>query len=523
MSKIVFKQSYKARASPSTPGLNVRHLNYIATRPGAVFNPGCGFGLWGQLPGNESIRILNDLEYAKQSVREASLDHTLYRAVISVGKDDAQRQGLYDRAKWEQIINDHIAAIAKEMDIKPQNLCWCASMHYAKNHPHVHLLYWDNGNDPRPDGMSRERFKEKAERIRADLSREIHREDIHEMQKEQREQIKLLRMTVQAMCREANPEQALNLSRLLQSGELEGLSAQFLELIRDIPAYGSLRYAYLPSAYKEKVDLLIQSCMELPELSKELEKYKLYTSQISELYSNSKTAAEEALDKAMQTLKKELGNQVMAAVRETKDELFVSSPSSHAELQTLIRTAVSDVIPNLESYQELKACVPSERIPVRCMEQQIPGFHEQLNNVVSDVLSDARVRLRLQSYALAAALEKGHIDHREAHHTVCGKKLSDEEWARYQSCYKEAKSDLRNEIKAQLREDVGWTHEAVNTCTAGLLCGMMRLVSQAAAQKQAGAAQAAQDRRMISKDKSREAKKDRQAIQSNAGGWDMDY
>ena len=101
----------------------MRHLQYIATRPGTIFNKGCGFGLWGQLPGDDAIRIQSDLNLAKHVVREASADHTLYRAILSVGKEDAERFGLYHRERWEQLINDRIDVIAKEMDIKPQNFC----------------------------------------------------------------------------------------------------------------------------------------------------------------------------------------------------------------------------------------------------------------------------------------------------------------------------------------------------------------------------------------------------------------
>lgn len=55
----VYKQSYKARNLPSTPVLNQKHLIYIATRPGVMCNPECGFGLWGKLPSMASSQNLN--------------------------------------------------------------------------------------------------------------------------------------------------------------------------------------------------------------------------------------------------------------------------------------------------------------------------------------------------------------------------------------------------------------------------------------------------------------------------------
>ena len=523
MSKIVFKQSYKSRSKTSTPGLNVRHLNYIATRPGAIYNPGCGFGLWGQLPGDGAIRLQNDLEYSKRVVRDASKFHTLYRAIISVGKDDAQEKGLYDRARWEQLVNDHIGTIAKEMDIKTENLCWCASMHYAKNHPHVHILYWDNGTDPRPEGFAKEQFIQKTEHIRADFSREIHREELLEVQHDQRQQLKEMRTFIQAMCREANPEQALDLNRLYNGSNLDGLASHMYELVKDVPSSGSLRYAYLPPDYKAKVDALVTACLEVPDLAKELDRYDTFTQQISELYSNSDTAATENLAKAREKLYKELGNQVMDAIRELRLQIQLDQPFSPLEVQLLLQTAVNEVVPSLKSYQYLKELLPRERIPVKLMERQIPGYHEQLNNVVRDVLMDARIRLRLQTYALSMVLPENWEEPENSQHTVCGKKLSEDEYAEYEKIYRDTKSELRREITSLLRQDVGWLDETLHSNTALMLCGMMRLLSQSAYQRQASAAQAMQDRKLRSRDRSREARKDYHATQQAPGEWGNEF
>lgn len=536
-STVIYKQSFKPRASPSSAGLNVRHLQYIATRPGAVYNPGCGFGLWGQLPGDGGIRIQNDLELAKKAVREASADHTLYRAILSVGKEVAQNFGLYDRGNWERLVNDHIHAVVREMDIKPENLCWCASMHYAKHHPHVHILFWDNGDQPRPDFINREVFDQKTERIRAEFAGDIHREDIRELQQEQREQLKELRAAIQAMCREANPEKALDLPRLYKTGLLDGLARQLGELLRDLPARGSLRYAYLPAQYKARVDKLIDSCLKVPELAKELNRYELYTRQISELYANGKTGTADNLEKARYKLRKELGNEVMGAIRAMGEEVQAAYPQDRPAVQAFAREIVSELVPALESYRDLQKLLPVERVPVNCMERQIPGYRDKLNHVIGDVLRDARVRLRLQAYALEAAgidldskadAPGKKTSAQEAaggkkSRVLFGKLLSDGEWDAYQKLYLEAKRDLRAAITEQVRLDAGWTDEALQTGAAMLMCDLMRLVSRAAYQRQAGAVQARSNLKTRSKDMSREARKDYWATQSHASEWGDGY
>lgn len=665
-SAIVFKQSFKSRTDPSTPGLNVRHLQYIATRPGAVYNQGCGFGLWGQLPGQGCISIQTDLERAKQLVREASQDHTLYRAILSVGKEDAQNHGLYHRERWEQLVNDHIQVIAREMDIKPEDLCWCASMHYAKNHPHVHILYWDNGSQPRQDFITKGKFREKAEHIRAEFAGAIHREEIRELQQSQRQLQKELRSALQSMCREANPEKALSLPRLFQSGHLNSISEHLEELLRKLPTKGSLRYAYLPPDYKLLVDRLIDRCLSVPELAKELESYTSATQQISALYANGETSTAAAMVKAMDKLRRELGNEVMDAIRALKAELeadhpedlpqaqsfiqevveqtvpalesfgdlrrlvpedgvplpdyyetlnkvigdilsdarvqlrlqayaleaagidlaskpaaprkavgsdipadvhyfrgkilsneewasyqeanrevrrilrdtinrelmgdlranLLGSPEIRTKLHSFAHDMVQQIVPDLDSYKTLRALLPPERIPIQCMEAQITGYHDTLNRVVGDVLYDARVRLRLQAYALELAgvdLDACPPAGNGEDHVLYGKGLTEEEWQSYQDAYRESKQEIRCSVTDMVRQDAGWAGEALQTSSASILCSMMHMISQAAHQRKAGAVQARNSLKTMSKDKSREAKKDYWATQSHGSEWGDGY
>ena len=547
---VIFKQSYKSRTAPGTPGLNVRHLQYIATRPGAVYSPGCGFGLWGQLDGS-GIRIQTDLQQAKALVRAASAERTLYRAILSVGKEDAQAHGLYDRARWEALVNDHIGVIAREMDIKPQDLRWCAAMHYAKGHPHVHILYWDGGDQPRPEGIPKNKFPEKAERIRAAFAGDIHREEIRALQQEQREQTNALRAQLQTLCLEANPERGLNLTKLVKDDGLDGLAEQLAALARSIPGKGSLRYAYLPDWYKPQVDAFVDRCLkEVPELRQEAEKYERYTGEISRLYGNGDGGAEAGLEKARQTLRKALGNEVMGVLRNILPEIRALAPEGQTEAQALVRAAAREIAPELESYQKLKELLPPERIPVGRMPVQIEGYFEQMNKVVGEVLQDARVRIPLEGYALQEArinidakpapkytpkpkpapegkTAAGESAPREApkpdKHIVWGKELTENEWADYREAYREAKRELRDALTEQLRADAGWTAEALRTGTADILCGMMRCASQAACQRQASAVQTRNNLKTRSKDKSREAKKDYWASQSPqwSDGYDI--
>lgn len=529
MSGIVFKQSYRSRNVQGTPGLNVRHLQYIATRPGAVYNQGCGFGLWGKLPGDDCIRIQTDLERAEQIVKERSEERTMYRVVISVGKEDAAQKGMYHRENWEQLVNDQISVIAKEMDIKSENFYWCASMHYAKNHPHVHILYWDNGTDPRQEAVPKNLFEKKADHIRAAFSKGLYHEEIMEQQKSQKEESKAMRLLIQSMCREANPERGLNAARLYSNGTVERLSQQMDELIKNIPAKGSLRYAYVPQSYKELVDQMVNACLEVPELKKEFESYEKCTQEISKLYSNGENASKANLENANSKLRKELANEVLNAVREVQLQIRTSSVTELGQFQNLAKKTVEEAVPYLESYHALRGLLPQNRIPVNCMESQIPGFHDKMNEVVRDVMEDARFRLELEGYALSASGidlssfkmdmdVKGQQEQTADGHRMFGKALDDEQWQSYQQSYREARRAVRAEIIAQVRQDAGWEREAVITGEVQMLCSMIHLIGQVVGMQRGSMSW----KRLYSKDKSKAAKKDLQVTQPR-DDWEQDY
>lgn len=429
---VVYQQWYKPKAEPDTADLNVRHVHYIATRPGAVYNQGCGFGLWGKLPGDDLIQIQNDLQKAERIVREVSKTHTVYRSFLSVDDETGQTHGLYHRENWEQLVNAHIGVIAKEMDIKPENFCWLASMHCEKGHPHVHVVFWDNSDNPRQEFIPQPLFDKKMEHIRAKFAGEINREQIREDQQEQRQQLRSLRTALRAMCLEANPEKALSLSRLCTGEWLGGPSQQMTELIRQLPATGSLNYQYLPPDYKLLVNQFIDTCLEHPELSREAQRYETLTRQISELYANGESAQAANLENAKKKLYKELGNEVMAAIRGIRAELgdgVLERLSSRMPL----RETVSEILPTLDSYQKLRSLLPPERIPLDRMGQQIPGYRQQLDQVVNEVLADARVRQQLHGHASAIPEGKAEaLPEIDPSHSI-----TDEEWERFHDTCRE--------------------------------------------------------------------------------------
>ena len=93
MAGVVLKQSYKSLNRKNTPMLNGKHLIYISTRPGTVYNQECGFGLFGKLPNSVGMTSINNLGHAKKMINDISKRRTVYRAIISLDDKTAKDKG----------------------------------------------------------------------------------------------------------------------------------------------------------------------------------------------------------------------------------------------------------------------------------------------------------------------------------------------------------------------------------------------------------------------------------------------
>ncbi|MBP3673472.1 MAG: hypothetical protein J6J18_06555 [Oscillospiraceae bacterium] len=447
-STVIYKQRYKSIREKDAAGYNVAHLQYIATRPGVVKNAECGFGLWGRLPGDGSPHIQTDLEQAKALIREASRTRTLYRGLVSVGQKDAEQFDLYNRTNWEQLVNNHMKDIAKQMDIQPEDLRWCASMHMKKHHPHVHLIFWDAGKDPRQEYIPKEVFDTKMEQIRAAFSGDLHHEEIRELQQGQRELSKDLSRAIQSVIQDTNPAKGMDLDKLEDSAAQEELAGQFAGLLRTMPQRGSLRFQYLPPEYKEQVLKLVRSCMEVPELARELSKFEQSTLEISRLYANSKETAADALQTAREKLEHELANCVTAVLKDTSNQIRCDAPEDAAAVKEFAREAVRDIVPKLGIYKAFLESI-SPGTPPNGKSNVL------LQTVVQEAFSDNRIQLRIQGYAIKAAglnldslprSRKNAADPKP--HTLCGRVLTEQQWDAYRAAYQEARKYVRQEIMA---------------------------------------------------------------------------
>lgn len=398
----VFKQSYKSRNRPSTRVLNQKHLVYIATRPGVMRNPECGFGLWGKLPDMKASKDIDDLRTAYQVIGKASEGHTLYRAILSVDNNTARDYDLYDRETWQKLINTRISVIQREMHIKPENFRWVASMHYKKRHPHVHILYWDDGKEPRQEFISKERFEQISERVRTTFSRAVYFEkELKTVQAEQTETAKAVRLQLSAMLKSVNLPDALDLDHV-KAEELDALGKGLEELARALPSTGRLKYGLLKAEYRQKLDEWLGQVIKISDFSKLEQKYLKLSTDVTRLYGNDESKTEQFLKQAHGTLFTELGNETLSYLKEVALELQSREPPGDIQgLSVATWRIAGQLLRTDPDFAELLKSLPKWRTPDSAILKE-ELIKKKVDGLTRSLASDLRVRSRAAGYVATA-------------------------------------------------------------------------------------------------------------------------
>lgn len=473
----------------------MKHLIYIAVRPGAVHNPQCGFGLWGRLPGVSIPENINSLKTAQKAVKEASQNRTLWRAVLSADDFTAKQHGLYRRETWQTLVNAKIKVIADEMGIDDKAFCWMASMHYAKGHPHVHLLYWDSSDTIHQEALSRERFGIMAERVRAAFDREIYREELQETQGQQAEERSRLRLELKAMLAEANLAEALDLNHI-KAGDLTALQQAFSQLVGAVSPKGRMTYAFQQKA----VDIFLDKVMEISDFRKQLTQYEKLTQEISTLYGNGQEKRDFELERARKKLYNALGNEVLSTVRQYRQQLSDAAPHTREGFYNQIQETSSVLLPTMDSYHTLLAAMPKERTPLRVLMQD-KEWKDLAAAVVRELAGDMRISALLYGYVQASASP---VEGEEA--VLCRKEM-----------YRQLYQQLHDNVWKQAEQDMGYPDQARTDAVIDLLIRLLGFSSQ-----QTGQAKARRDLLLERKELSKTAQRDRQQQRKHGSCWSPD-
>lgn len=336
MSALIYKQRFFHPNHPKTAVSNYVHIGYISTRPGAVKHPNKRHGLFGKLkPG--PLQAFDSWQEVAQIARQISREgKNMYRSVISFQTATALELGLTDFTDWQHYIEQHIATVADQNRIKIENLCWAAAFHNERDHPHLHIVFWDKSqsitkNFTHPEIPNRIRkqlikdtFAYKIKQFCAlrDEAKSGIAEVTDRLVDEFEEYLKRLNpKTFRSFQHRFEHEDEDSLIRfpkhhLIESSSAKHLANRLFELRRFLPPTGRLAYQLLPQETKIRLDELVQELLnDNRYLAQLVEDYVQAKLELARLYTSDPDHLEKQRSNYQAEAEKRIANRILSTLR----------------------------------------------------------------------------------------------------------------------------------------------------------------------------------------------------------------
>lgn len=328
---MVYKQRFKNPNYKSIASKNYAHVRYIAARPRVAKNEGMGHGLFGKLtPG--SITEFEDWRDVARLVYGNSKKHiTMYRSIISFDEETAAELSLTDQKAWQRYIENHIMTIAEKNNIRREHLQWACALHKEKNHPHIHVVFWDTSSQVKnpftppavPNAIRRQLIKDTfADKIRAfgeqkNIAAADMRKISNELVDEFEQHLRRLHKNQYKRLREDYDEDSeLSGSFDFDDEILNETADRVFKIKAALPPTGRIAYQLLPPEIKAQVDELVIYLMKsTPALREQKESYIDSKMKMVLLYGGSEDYLEKQRERFAGEADKIIANRILGMVK----------------------------------------------------------------------------------------------------------------------------------------------------------------------------------------------------------------
>lgn len=333
--KIIYKQRHRdpcRKGRPYTTTANAEHLKYIGTRegvlptdettshlkyigqrPGTLETGNAANGLFGYI--NGAFAPSTDMTAAQGYIRNISKQHDIFRCCFSFTPDSAAEAGLHALADWQRFVLASMNKIAKNMEIKIENIEWYAAVHLKEGQPHVHIMYWDKEQKIRRNKVD----PKICDNIRIDVIKDTYHSQFVQLREKENHLTSALRTEVNstannAMLRNASDQNTEIVLQMLNS------------LYRKLPSKGRLAYAFMPQEIKEGLNRLTYFIINSSEQATPIYSELLHTRQIyNEMLHSSDTNwgrynLAKYKDKLCEDIEQQMGNVILKALSKEKKQ-----------------------------------------------------------------------------------------------------------------------------------------------------------------------------------------------------------
>lgn len=264
------------------------YVNYIATRPRV------------EKLGSHGLFTDSDIPVDLKNVAEdvGSHEGNIWTHIISLRREDAERLGFDNAARWKALMRSHSETIAGNMKIELNNFRWFAAYHDEGHHPHIHMVAYSV--DPKEGYLS----VTGIENIKSALAKDIFNQDLISVYSEQTKR----RDELTAESRSA----AFDIIRQINEGvydnqKVEQLLASLYERLQNHK--GKKQFGYLKSDVKALVDTIVDELAAEPKIA---ELYDLWYEKRFDVLRTYRKEVPEKLPLSQQQAFKKIKNIVIA-------------------------------------------------------------------------------------------------------------------------------------------------------------------------------------------------------------------
>jgi len=212
------------------------YVSYIAQRPRAE-----------RLGAHGLFNSTGDaLELSRIAEEVANHPGNVWLPITSLRREDAARLGYDNARQWQALLSTYAPQIADAMNIPWEQFRWYASYHDEGAHPHVHMVCYS------ADGRSGFLDKEGIARIKSGLAKNIFRQELMEVYRQQTQRRDELVQQSGEVMKELIRQM---LSGTLENPRIEQLMGELAQRLKSTS--GRKQYGYLKAPLKAVVDEIV--------------------------------------------------------------------------------------------------------------------------------------------------------------------------------------------------------------------------------------------------------------------------
>ena len=242
------------------------YMKYIATRP-RVERHG-EHGLFSSAASVSLDAALKELE---------AHDGNVWTLIYSLRREDAERLGYDNADAWRTLIRSKQVELATAMKISPDKFRWYAAFHDEGTHPHIHMMIWSD--DPKQGYLS----KDGIAQMRSKMTNTIFQDEMLNLYQQKDKSYKEVTQAAREAMRELISEMRQS---ICDAPEIE---QQLIALSESLAsAKGKKQYQYLKKDVKVRVDAIVDSLAELPQVAECYKQWNLLKDELDNYYHDHK-------------------------------------------------------------------------------------------------------------------------------------------------------------------------------------------------------------------------------------------